>query len=101
MERLRTLGRFQVARMGATELEITAAGVTKATGALILMDHLGVERRDVVAFGDGGNDLPLAEVATFVAMGNADEEVRQAADEVCGTVAADGVATWIESRLGV
>ena len=99
--RLRASGRFEVARMGATEIEVTAAGVTKASGATLLMDHLGIRGTDAVAFGDGGNDLPMAEVATFVAMGNADEEVRRRADEVCGTVAEDGVAAWIEARLGV
>lgn len=93
-------GRFEVVRMGTTELEITARGVSKGTGARWLMDHVGVDLADVVAFGDGGNDLPLAEVCgRFVAMGNADAEVKAVATEVCGPVTEDGVALWIERRL--
>ena len=36
---------------------------------------------------------------TFVAMGNATDEVKAAADDVTGTVWDDGVAQWIEERL--
>ena len=86
--------------MGRTELEITARGVTKGTGAQALMEHLGLSPCDSVAFGDGGNDLPLAAVVgRFVAMGNADDEVKAQADDVCPSVADDGVAVWIENNL--
>ena len=44
--------------------------------------------------------MPLAAaVGRFVAMGNADEEVKAQADDVCPSVADDGVAVWIESNL--
>ncbi len=97
---LRNDGRFEVIQMGYTELEITAKGVTKGTGTQLLMDSLGVGVRDAVAFGDGGNDLPLAEVVgRFVAMGNADEAVKAAATDVCPPVDEDGVAVWIGQNL--
>ena len=93
-------GRFEVVRMGGTELEITARGVTKGTGARTLMDAIGVEPARAVAFGDGGNDLPLAAACgRFVAMGNADDEVKAQATEVCAPVWEDGVALWIEHEL--
>jgi hydroxymethylpyrimidine pyrophosphatase-like HAD family hydrolase len=93
-------GRFEVARMGMREIEITRKGVTKATGALALMDHLGIDPKDTVAFGDGGNDLPLAEVTgAFVAVGNADWDVKAKATYVCPSIKEDGVAVWIEGRL--
>ncbi len=99
-ELLASDGRFEVVRMGDTELEITAPGVSKGSGARWLTDFLGLSPADAVAFGDGGNDLPLAEVCgRFVAMGNADDEVKAAASEVCGSVSEDGVALWIENRL--
>ena len=86
--------------MGATELEITARGVNKGTGVAELMAYMGVSANAAVAFGDGGNDLPLAQaVGRFVAMGNADEELKAVADEVCPSVDKDGVAVWIESNL--
>jgi hydroxymethylpyrimidine pyrophosphatase-like HAD family hydrolase len=47
-----------------------------------------------MAFGDGGNDIPLIEYAgTGVAMGNATDDVKAAADYVTGTVGEDGVIT--------
>lgn len=93
-------GRFEVVRMGATELEITARGVSKGSGVAALQKALGISPELSVAFGDGGNDLPLVDVVgTFVAMGNADDEVKRAASDVCPSVMDDGVAVWIESRL--
>ena len=97
---LRADGRFQVAQMRGTELEITKRGVSKGTGARWLMDHLGIDARHAIAFGDSANDLPLARVCgTFVAVGNADQEVKDEATEVCGPVAQDGVALWLEDML--
>ncbi|HET7036848.1 MAG TPA: HAD hydrolase family protein, partial [Thermomicrobiaceae bacterium] len=52
---------------------------------------------DVVAVGDGENDLPLLEAAGIgVAMGNAAPEVRARADAVVRGHDADGVAEAIE-----
>lgn len=100
LQLLRGDGRFEVARMGATELEITARGVNKGTGATELMKYMGVDAGNAIAFGDGGNDLPLAyAVGCFVAMGNADDDLKAVADEVCPPVNKDGVAMWIESNL--
>ncbi len=97
---LRADGRFEVVSMSEQELEITARGVTKGTGATALLRAVGIERGRSVAFGDGGNDLPLASaVGRFVAMGNADEDVKEAAFEVCPPVSEDGVAVWIENML--
>lgn len=97
---LRETGQFEVVAMGSTELEITACGVTKGSGAQWLMDKLHLAAADCVAFGDGGNDLPLSEVVgRFVAMGNADDEVKAAATDVCAPVSEDGVAVWIEKNL--
>lgn len=97
---VRQTGLFEVVSMGSTELEITARGVTKGSAARWLMDELHVAASDSVAFGDGGNDLPLSEVVgRFVAMGNADDEVKAAATDVCPPVSEDGVAVWIEKNL--
>ena len=98
--RIEELGDFEVARVWARELEITAAGATKGLAADWLLDHLGVERERTVAFGDSMNDAPLiGHVGKFVAMGNGSDEVKALADEVCGTLVADGVATWLEEQM--
>ncbi len=93
-------GHFEVIRMSSTEIEITAQGVTKGTGARALMKILGFNPQDTVAFGDGGNDLPLATaVGRFVAVGNAEEHVKAVADDICPPVGRDGVAVWIQQNL--
>jgi Cof subfamily protein (haloacid dehalogenase superfamily) len=74
-------------------LEISAAGVSKASGLASVCEDLGVEPEGVVAFGDMPNDLPmLAWAGLGVAVANAHPEVLAAADEVCPRNDEDGVA---------
>lgn len=99
-ERLVRTGRLEVATMGAGELEITREGVTKGTGLDDLGAHIGIPKERRIAFGDGGNDLPMIPaVGRFVAMGNATPEVKERATDHCDTIENDGVATWIEDNL--
>ncbi|NYE36222.1 hypothetical protein F4692_001326 [Nocardioides cavernae] len=74
-------------------VEISAAGVTKATTLATVATELGVGAEDVVAFGDMPNDLPMLEWAgTAYAMANAHPSVREAADLVAPGNDEDGVA---------
>jgi Cof subfamily protein (haloacid dehalogenase superfamily) len=74
-------------------LEISAQGVSKATGLALVCDQLGVPSTEVVAFGDMPNDLPMLEWAGLgVAVGNAHPWVLEAADEVTASNDEDGVA---------
>ncbi|HEY3501932.1 MAG TPA: HAD hydrolase family protein [Actinocatenispora sp.] len=78
-------------------IDVAAAGTSKATGAAMVAADLGVDPADVVAVGDGSNDLPMfAWAGLSVAMGQAADRVRAAADEVTGTVEEDGVAQLLE-----
>ena len=78
-------------------LEISAAGVSKASGLAALAEEWGVGAADVVAFGDMPNDLPmLAWAGHSVGMGNAHPEVLAAVDEVTATNDEDGVAQVLE-----
>ena len=68
--------------------------VSKASGLAIVADKLGVDQADVLAIGDGRNDIEmLAWAGRGVAMGQSIEEVRAAADDVTDTVYDDGAAT--------
>lgn len=79
-------------------LDITAAGVTKATALEALRAELGVDVRDTVAVGDGFNDLEmLCWADRGVAMGQAAQEVREMACEVTGSVDEDGAAAVLRS----
>lgn len=98
--RIEALGGFQVARVWARELEITAAGVTKGTACDWLLDYLGEDKGRSVAFGDSMNDAPLiGHVGRFVAMGNASAELKALCDEVCASLTEDGVALWLEEQM--
>jgi HAD superfamily hydrolase (TIGR01484 family) len=74
-------------------LDLSPVGVSKASGLAVVCRELGVERADVLAIGDGRNDVEMLRWAgRGVAMGQAVEEVRAAADDVTATVYDDGAA---------
>lgn len=82
-------------------MDFAPAGVSKASGLQHVCDALGVDPVDVLAIGDGRNDLEmLAWAGRGVAMGQAIEEVRAAADAVTATVNDDGVAVELNRWFG-
>jgi Cof subfamily protein (haloacid dehalogenase superfamily) len=92
---------FEVTTSGAPFVEVMAAGVTKAWGLEQLCVHLGIAASEVIAFGDAPNDVEMLQWAgRGVAMANADEIVKDAADEVApATNLDDGVAHVLERLL--
>jgi hydroxymethylpyrimidine pyrophosphatase-like HAD family hydrolase len=75
-------------------LDIAPEGVTKAAGLDEVVRELGVDPRDVLAVGDGRNDVEMLEWAgRGVAMGQAPVEVQQIADAVTGSYADHGLVT--------
>jgi Cof subfamily protein (haloacid dehalogenase superfamily) len=78
-------------------LEISAAGVSKASALARVCVQRGIDRSDVVAFGDMPNDLPMLEWAGYsVAVANAHPEVLAVADEVTASNDDAGVARVLE-----
>ena len=76
-----------------TLVEISAAGVTKASTLATLAAELGAGPDEVIAFGDMPNDLPLLEWAgTSYAMANAHQTVIDLADHTAPRNDEDGVA---------
>jgi hydroxymethylpyrimidine pyrophosphatase-like HAD family hydrolase len=74
-------------------LDIAPDGVSKATALEKVARRLGVAQADVLAIGDGQNDLEmLAWAGRGVAMGNAQPNVQETADAVTKSRADDGVA---------
>lgn len=81
-------------------IELTAPGVHKGSGVARLCERVGVHQRDVVAFGDGLNDVEMLTWAGHgIAMGNAEPAVKAIADEVAATNDDDGVAEVVERLL--
>jgi len=78
-------------------MDLSPVGISKASGLQHVCDELGVDRADVLAIGDGRNDVEMLSWAgRGVAMGQAVEEVRAAADAVTDTVYDDGAAVEID-----
>ncbi len=78
-------------------LEIFAPGVSKAAGIRRLAAMVGAD--EVVVFGDNLNDLPMMAVADCsVAVGNAVDAVKEAADITIGPNTADSVARFVLAR---
>lgn len=81
-------------------IEITGSGVTKASALAWLCESLGIESEEVIAFGDMPNDIPMLSWAGYsVVMGNAQEAVKQMADEIAPQNSEDGVAVVLERFL--
>ncbi|WP_394614598.1 HAD family hydrolase [Lentzea sp. JNUCC 0626] len=78
-------------------IEISASGVTKATGLNEVAQRFGVQAPGIVAFGDMPNDVPMLQWAGHgVAMANAHQDALDVADEVTASHTDDGVAQILE-----
>ncbi|MEO1769509.1 Cof-type HAD-IIB family hydrolase [Candidatus Enterococcus ferrettii] len=89
--------RYEVCKTRPNLLEFMPNGVTKAYGLEVLGKELGISASEMLTLGDEANDLPMIEYAGIgVAMENATEDVKTAADHVTATNQADGVALAIE-----
>lgn len=72
--------------------DVVPKGSNKAVGIDHIIQHYGIKIEETMAFGDGGNDIAMLEHAGIgVAMGNAADEVKAAADYVTTSVDEDGV----------
>ena len=81
-------------------LDVTALAANKGDGIVALTKAIGVELSETAAIGDQNNDLPMLERAAFaVAMGNAPDNVKQAADAVTDANDVDGVAAAIDTLI--
>ncbi|MBS4213943.1 MULTISPECIES: HAD family hydrolase [Neobacillus] len=80
--------------------ELLAPNVSKWSAIKSLLRAYRISPKEAVAIGDGPNDIEmLRQVGTGVAMGNAGEEVKAAADFVTGHHENDGLAEFIERYL--
>lgn len=76
---------------------MNAQGVDKGKALIWLGKHLGIRKEEIMAFGDSSNDLKMMKgVGIGVAMANAREDVKEAADYITASNDEDGVAHFIE-----
>ena len=98
--RERFAGRVKIATSNPRFIEFVSPSAGKAAALARLSELTGVPREEIIAFGDGLNDLDMLEWAgTSVAMANGAPEVKARASFIAPSNAEDGVAQVVEALL--
>ena len=100
---LEAKGEFELTNSTLKNIEVNPLGINKAKGLSMVCSRLGIEMKNVMAVGDSMNDLMMIKEAGIgVAMGNAQDIVKESADWITSTNEEDGVAKaiykWVLSR---
>lgn len=92
---------FTTASSTHHNVEVTVEGITKATGVQLLLKHFQLAPEEILAIGDGENDLPLFKLAGHcVAMKNATDLVKEQADEVTDySYREDGLYRFLKAKF--
>ncbi|WHX66173.1 HAD family hydrolase [Peribacillus frigoritolerans] len=92
---------FTTASSTHHNVEVTVEGITKATGVQLLLKHFQLAPEEILAVGDGENDLPLFKLAGHcVAMKNATDLVKEQADEVTDySYREDGLYRFLKAKF--
>lgn len=97
LNELTAKGVFELTNSTLKNIEVNAAGINKARGLSVVCARLGIDMKNVMAVGDSRNDLMMIKEAGLgVAMGNAQEVVKEEADWITSTNEEDGVAKAIQ-----
>ena len=92
--------RLHITRSLPTFCEILHPEGGKHNALQWLCDHLGIERRQTITFGNGYNDVDMLRWAGLgIAVGNTLPEVLEAADMVAAPLGEDGAAQVLEQML--
>ncbi len=79
-----------------TDIHITHKDATKEYAARELLAMLGLQKSEVIAVGDGNNDIALFKAAGHaIAVDNATDRLKSLADEICASLDDDGLADVI------
>ena len=92
--------RLNVFRSDPYYVELLPKFVDKGVAVEKLMKHLDIKKDKVICIGDSYNDLPmLRRVGLGVAMGNAQKEVKEAADFITDSNDEDGIVKVIKKFM--
>ena len=84
----------------SNNIELNHVDATKGKAVLALAASLGIDREEILSFGDGSNDISMLQSAGLgVAMANSTPDVKAAADEITGSNNEAGVAKVIRRIL--
>ncbi|AIO19218.1 Putative phosphatase YwpJ [Candidatus Izimaplasma bacterium HR1] len=91
---------FEIASSQKGFIDINPRGASKGNALKVLAKHFGYTLDEIVVFGDQDNDVSMLEVAgVSVAMANASENAKNAADHITSSNNDSGVAEWINKNL--
>ena len=92
--------RIMLTESEGKHIEVCHPAVNKAVAIQFVVEREGGRREEVVSVGDGANDVEMLQWAGLgVAMGNASERVKQAADLVIGPNTDDGLAGFLAALV--
>lgn len=95
-------GRLYITRSSASQVEILDPASTKGQALEMLAKRFSIPRENIVAFGDNLNDLELFKAAGIkVAMGNAEDRLKEQADIIAPPNDEGGVGKVVEDLLGL
>ena len=81
-----------VPMFGENSGELSVPGVHKALAIEYLIEHLGLSKETTFAYGDGINDMEMLQYVNYgIAMGNANEALKEIACDITGTHDEDGI----------
>ena len=93
-------GRMNVFRSEPFFLELVPNGIDKAKSLAVLLDEIGMKKEEMIACGDGFNDLSMIRFAGLgVAMDNAQNITKDEADYITLSNEEDGVAAVVEKFI--
>lgn len=99
-DELKATGLASVTAATTKNIEITSLYATKAKALEKLCDVLGFTRENVLAMGDGDNDMPMIQFAGIgVAMANGEEHIKAAADIIADDCNDFGAAKILEQII--
>ncbi len=76
-------GRLTIVRSEKGLIDIMNSGISKGGALVTLAEHLNMDLKDTVVFGDNYNDISMFKVAGLsIAVANAEEDLKQAADYI-------------------
>lgn len=94
------LNKFQVVSSMKNTFEVMAKSTSKGNALKKICDYYGIDRNEIISIGDNENDISMIEFAGLgVAMGNAEQIVKNIADYITTTNEEDGVAKVIEKYI--
>jgi len=89
---LKNVKHSKIATWWDKAIDIIPANGGKGMGIASMLEYYGIDKSEALAFGDGNNDIEMLQaVGTGVAMGNASEDLKVIADDICKDVSEDGI----------